>query len=367
MHIACISLLVFISHSAFSNINLDIDQTDPFDIQYDFNQKSILTNAQIPSEKNLLEQLALEEEANFNTVKQQFSLRNYKEIENSYDQATIKELLDSCCQDLLNIILTLECLTYHYLPPDHPMRKSIINKFLLIGPPGSGKSSLALVTALKCQRPYIFISASTLANEYKNSSVRIINDLFEPLINAQQPVVVILDEITAFVNRFNNKQDCDPGAVEHLWFMLDRCENNPNILIICTANSSEKIPDTIKDRFAGAQFYISHPDTNARRRILENQVADYLIDEQNTINDLAAKTDEWSLRELLMIIKLAKNKAFNRQRKKFDIYRDLQISKSDLELAFATVCKNHDSRMIEKKKEYYKQVYETIAPHMILY
>lgn len=315
-------------------------------------------------QQDLLEELTAPEMGE-DGLQKQFTPRHYSEVADTYDEPTIKEILDNCPQDLLTIINSLEYLAGQPLPAWHPMRKAIINKVLLVGPPGSGKSSLSLVIALKCRRPYIFISASSLANEYKNSSVRIINELFLPLINAQRPVVIILDEITAFTNRFNNKNDSDPGAVEHLWFMLDRCENNPNILIVGTANSTDKIPDTIKDRFSGAQFYIPHPDTNARLRLLNQHVKKFMTGNTDILARIAQETDEYSLREIMMVVKLAKNKSFAKQIKNAMHTNELHITNQNLESALESIVADHNNRMYEKKKEYYKQVWDVVSPHMI--
>lgn len=315
-------------------------------------------------QQDLLEELTAPELGE-DGLQKQFTPRHYSEVADTYDEPTIKEILDNCPQDLLTIINSLEYLAGQPLPTWHPMRKAIINKVLLVGPPGSGKSSLSLVIALKCRRPYIFISASSLANEYKNSSVRIINELFLPLINAQRPVVIILDEITAFTNRFNNKNDSDPGAVEHLWFMLDRCENNPNILIVGTANSTDKIPDTIKDRFSGAQFYIPHPDTNARLRLLNQHVKKFMTGNTDILARIAQETDEYSLREIMMVVKLAKNKSFAKQIKNSMHTNELHITNQNLESALESIVADHDNRMYEKKKEHYKQVWDVVSPHMI--
>lgn len=293
-----------------------------------------------------------------------FKLEQPDSVWNSLDQFMFKELLDSCSQTLLNDIHNTVYLDTHknIQPVTH---KDRFTKLLLVGPQGSGKSSLSLAIAAALNRPYFFLSAASLANEYKNSAITIINNLFDPLIESGIAAVVILDEITAFTKRFANKNDSDPGAVEHLWVKLDACKQNPNILVIFTANTTDTIPDTIKDRLSACEFHINHPDTNARKRILNHYLSEHCLFPDAFYNTLALKTKGFSLREINMLIARAKNKALNRTIRSGNngIYLDLQ--KSDIENALKMLKTSHDAEIKRKNKEYYKEIFSAVSPHII--
>lgn len=293
-----------------------------------------------------------------------FKLEQPDAVWNSLDQFMFKELLDSCSQTLLNDIHnTIYLDTNENI--QHASYKDRFTKLLLVGPQGSGKSSLSLAIAVALNRPYVFVSAASLANEYKNSAITIINNLFDPLIESGITAVVILDEITAFTKRFANKNDSDPGAVEHLWVKLDACKHNPNILVIFTANSTDTIPDTIKDRLSACEFHINHPDTNARKRILKHYLSEHCLFPDAFYNTLALKTKGFSLREINMLIARAKNKALNRtiRSRNNNYYLDLQ--KSDIETALKMLKTSHDAEIKRKNKEYYKEILSAVSPHII--
>lgn len=282
------------------------------------------------------------------------------------DSFMLKELLDSCPQTLLNDIQNTIHISTNQIFRNSPHYTDQMTRLLLVGPQGSGKSSLALAIAYKLNRPYLFISAASLANEYKNSAITIINNLFDPIIESEVPAVIILDEITAFTKRFEDKNDSDPGAIEHLWIKLDACKKNPNLLVIFTANNTDKIPDTIKDRLSASEFFISHPDINARKRIIEHYLSSCFTFNKQFLNYLAKETKGFTLREINMFISRTKNKAFNRViRKSGTLDEKLPVKKEDIELALQMLRTSHNTEIKRKNKEYYKEILSTVSPQII--
>ncbi len=263
-----------------------------------------------------------------------------------YDSFTIKESLDSCSQELLETINAMA-----------QGKKGInpLTRALLIGPPGSGKSSLARVIAYKCKREYLFLKASSLGNEYRNSSVKIIDKIFDPLLKSKISVAIILDEINSFTKQFGNENDTDRG-VEHLWTKLDECNQNPELMIIATANSTKQIPFTIKDRFSGSIFYIPLPDDNVRARFFVNYFSDYATFEQRHLQSLVERTDSFSFRELEKLFLAAKNKAIFR--KKDD--NKLIITEYDIEYVLMTLLREHKQKCSEENAKNFNEKLENI-------
>ena len=294
-----------------------------------------------------------------------FELESPNTIKQTIDSFMMKELLDSCSQTLLNDIHNTA-----YIASQPKLRYDTIyanqmTRLLLVGPRGSGKSSLALAIAHTLNRPYIFASAAALVNEYKNSAVSIINNLFDPLIESGIQAVVIIDEITAFTKRFNSKNaDSDPGAVEHLWIKLDSCKNNPALLVIFTANSTDEIPDTIKDRLSASEFFINHPDFYARKRIIDNYLSPYFNFDKSFLDEISEKTEGFTLREINMVIFRAQNNALHRNIRK-DNTSPIELKKNDIESALKTLLTAHKAELGKKNKQYYREIYEAIAPHIV--
>ena len=242
--------------------------------------------------------------------------------------------------------------------------KDVINRILLVGPPGTGKSTLAKAIAYYCKRDYLFISSATLCNEFKNASIRIIDTLFDTLECYNIPCVLILDEITAFTARANNPAtNGDPGGVEHFWIHLDQLKNNSKILIIFTANSTEQIPDTIKDRFAGCEFFIDFPCKEFRRKIIKNSLAQHFYFEATFLDYIAEATAGLSLRELTMIVKRSKNNALSRNR--LEKNYDWMIKEEDIQKALDSILTQHSKKNSEKQWDNFKKTCTIAGPYII--
>lgn len=175
-----------------------------------------------------------------------------------------------------------------------------INKLLLYGPPGSGKSSLAKAIADYCNFPRQFINASSLVNQYKNSGQSNFRYIFGPLLTNKKYVAIILDELTGLTNRHGKKDNPDEGVVEQLLGILDHCEAHKNVLFIATTNEIKDLPEQLKDRFCGSTFKIEKPDFERCKKLINALFEDDIIKEENNfiIND----TDELEVEKKITFI-----------------------------------------------------------------
>ena len=108
---------------------------------------------------------------------------------------------------------------------------------------------LALAIARVANRECTVIHGSSIGNEYQHSGAQNIKkDVFEEAIRKNTPQVIILKN-NNLVNHYNSDKQMDKNIVTELWLMLDKVENNPNILVIGTANDIKKSPEQIKSRF----------------------------------------------------------------------------------------------------------------------
>jgi|GEM_PF-3000549 AAA+ superfamily predicted ATPase len=294
-----------------------------------------------------------------------FEFQSYESALRKVDLFSMDQLMSTVPDDLKEEIGCLEDFAdqpYRYFTDSAHM---IANRMLLVGPPGSGKSSLALTIAYKSKRKYLFISAASLGNEYKNSSITILDQLFDPLIYTSEPTVLIFDEITAFTDKFNSMQNSDPGAVEHFWIKLDACRNNPFLLVIFTANSTERLPETIKDRFVGYQFSVNLPNRALREAIFKHHFRTVPELNDSYFVYLSKKTDNFSLREINSIIKLSKKNALYRILKSPSPYSTIMIAQDDIEAALQKIMRDHKKSNREKKWQLCKQILREAGPYIV--
>jgi len=119
----------------------------------------------------------------------------------------------------------------HLVGPNAVLRKMIdsgnISSFILWGPPGVGKTTLARIIAHQLERPFYTLSAV-------NSGVKDVRDIIEKARNSQffntQTPILFIDEIHRFSK---SQQDSLLGAVENGTFILiGATTENPSFEVI---------------------------------------------------------------------------------------------------------------------------------------
>lgn len=182
------------------------------------------------------------------------------------------------------------------------IERYIPGKIILLGDPGTGKSSLALAIALYCNIPYTFIELNNIHNEYKDSGPSTINRICAEVVNYQELHIVILDELQSLVRK-RNSNDFDISAAQALWSALDNFEENPNIVVIGTANEISDLPKQLLSRIADALFIIERPSKEIRECIIQYYFSImpkhiYVDFNDNEIKQIIKKTHNLVARDL---------------------------------------------------------------------
>jgi len=133
---------------------------------------------------------------------------------------------------------------------------SSYHRFILVGPPGSGKTTLAYAIADMLGWKTIFIPASMLLGRYRNETSINIHNFFSQCFSDDKPKVIIIDELHKLFEHYENDHSDDSQTATAFWQALDIIErDNLHAVIIGTANSVKKLPPELKKSFCGKNYY----------------------------------------------------------------------------------------------------------------
>lgn len=185
------------------------------------------------------------------------------------------------------------------------LSKAIPKRLLLVGPPGVGKSTLALVIGQKLKRDCYFIRTPMLGTEYQNSETSNLVRFITQVLDENKPCVIILDEINIFAEK-KSFQGADLNTASVLWLLLDKCAQNPNILIIGTCNNATELAPQLKDRFEGSIIEIPAINAEQRLGILSHYLSRFNhVCSSKCLNSLVKKMNDFSPRQIEAFVNLA--------------------------------------------------------------
>ena len=160
---------------------------------------------------------------------------------------------------------TIEPIDDPYIPPfDEDKFLGDIHKFfnkglnrslIFYGPPGSGKTTMALRIANKIKGRILILNGWALANKATGSVFQIVSLI--------KPTVILFDDL----DKINDLEDLI-GDIEHM--NRTSGENNEGKIFIATVNDLEEIPEPIRrpGRFDQAIEFSAHKDQGMRKKIL---------------------------------------------------------------------------------------------------
>lgn len=187
------------------------------------------------------------------------------------------------------------------------------HRFMLVGQPGTGKTTLAYALANLLGYQTVFIPATALLGHYRNETAVNMRKCFESIIANGAKKIVIIDELHKLFEHYKEDKSDQSQTAAAFWLMLDTLEkHHPNILVVGTANDVSKLPPEIKSRFHGKMITVPMPTKKQKllgfKNIIEHDrslVIDKAVDDK-FMNNLISSSKNCSLRDIQLIIDTAK-------------------------------------------------------------
>lgn len=237
--------------------------------------------------------------------------------------------------------------------------ESNINKILLYGPPGSGKTELAKALAKASEREFLYLSGNSVVTSWQGSGSQSIKNKFEEAyslaVKKNTNVLLFIDEIDGFAKdrKANNSMD-HTNALLALLEELDYIENDRRICVICATNKILILDDAFLSRMP-YKLEIALPSEENRLAIFKY----YLYAQPNIDNiflkKLAYRTKDLSIRDIKSLIDIAKDGAYNSRKSKL-------LKPIDFDEPIKTIQKN---RLLTEKKDYIQKQHTWIQQHAV--
>lgn len=167
--------------------------------------------------------------------------------------------------------------------------------FILHGPAGNGKSTIATDFAKKIQAFTLRITGS-VEGPYTGTNTERLDRLFEHakhLAQYDHPVVIVIDELDALLRSTNNSNDSHADyqakTVGHFLKLLDSLPKDNSVTVIGTTNFLKSLDSRIRRGKRLEEVEIGNPNDADRKEILRHYFTSDKINLSDKMLDLVVK------------------------------------------------------------------------------
>ena len=165
---------------------------------------------------------------------------------------------------------------------------AFLPNLLFWGPPGTGKTMIALRMARSCGLHYIYFSASMLDQYPVEEAIKKLTELFTFAQNSNQKLMIVVDEAEVlFADRGKNLTDKTRKLLTHLLTFTGT--ESRNYMMVLLTNRPEDLDEAVLSR-CDQRIEIGTPAPAQRRSILDMYVNKYLFN----ANQLQPSKPFWS-------------------------------------------------------------------------
>jgi len=178
-----------------------------------------------------------------------------------------------------------------------------VGKLLFVGPPGTGKTSLALAMSRTMHMPVLEVRLSMITSQFLGETSKNIDRIFE-LAKKLSPSILFIDEFD-FVAKSRTADDhgAMKRAVNSLLKNIDKINLVKNGVLLIGATNHPQLLDEAAWRRFDEVIEFSLPDEEMRKHILMRVTA--TIDSTIDYQKLASQTEGFSGSDLRMMVKEA--------------------------------------------------------------
>jgi hypothetical protein len=216
----------------------------------------------------------------------------------------VEQLMEDlvCTPDQLHIIEKIRHAIDHR---DVLLRHRIheVGKLLFVGPPGTGKTSLALAMSRTLHMPVLEVRLSMITSQYLGETSKNIDRIFE-MAKKIAPAILFIDEFDFVAkSRVTDDHGAMKRAVNSLLKNIDRVSLVKNGVLLIGATNHPQLLDEAAWRRFDEVVEFSLPDEKMREEILLKVTTS--IDSACDYRRLAAETEGFSGADLRLIVKEA--------------------------------------------------------------